>query len=143
MKRMTSACAFLFLLFSAPVFANTISVHQNDNLQNILNNVAKPGDTLILDAGATFNGTITLPNKGGTSFITIQSSGVSSLPDGQGVKPSDVSHMATIISPPLQPALKTAEGASFYKLIGIEFTFPDQDGLPTNDGLSVFDIVRF
>src|SRR5690349_9776929 len=49
----------------------TIPVKASDNLQTKLND-AKPGDTLVLDAGATWVGNFTLPPKSGTGWITIR-----------------------------------------------------------------------
>src|SRR5437868_431977 len=101
MRRITLACAFLFVLFSVPAFAcTTISVHQSDDLQSKINS-AQPCDTVELDAGATFTGSFILPNKNSTIDITIQSSEASLLPAGKRVQPSDKPHMATIVSPGL------------------------------------------
>src|ERR1044072_1313924 len=43
---------------------------------------AKPGDTIVLEAGAAYTGPFTLPVKPGSDFITIQSSRASELPEG-------------------------------------------------------------
>src|SRR5215211_2848073 len=50
---------------------------------------AQLGDTIELKAGNTFVGQFTLPNKTtGSGWITIQSSAVGLLPDGQRVSPA-------------------------------------------------------
>ena len=48
-------------------------VNAGGDLQAAINN-AQPGDTILLQAGATFTGNFILPNKGGSSYITIRSS---------------------------------------------------------------------
>src|ERR1041384_8303473 len=66
------ACA---LVASAAVSARaaTVNVPAGGDLQAALNS-AQPGDTIVLQAGATYVGPITLPVKSGSSYITIQSS---------------------------------------------------------------------
>src|SRR5437870_11631426 len=56
-----------------------IEVRPGDNLQMILNEAA-PGDTIVLRAGASYIGNLTLPRKTGNEYITIQSSRVAELP---------------------------------------------------------------
>ncbi len=113
---------FLDTTYSPPT-GNTITVNAGGNLQTAINN-AQPGDTIVLQAGATFTGTFTLPNKGtSTQWIYIRSSAYSSLPaPGNRVSPANVSSMATIVgtgSPVV--AIQTATGAHHYRFIGIEF----------------------
>ncbi|HEY0546539.1 MAG TPA: hypothetical protein VGC91_14265, partial [Pyrinomonadaceae bacterium] len=75
------------------VSSNTIEVKKGQDLQSAIN-VAQPGDTIVLEAGASFPGPITLPNKAGAAFITIQSSALASLPPaGQRVSPSHAALM--------------------------------------------------
>ncbi len=70
---------FLDTTYSPPT-GNTITVNAGGNLQTAINN-AQPGDTIVLQAGATFTGTFTLPNKGtSTQWIYIRSSAYLSLP---------------------------------------------------------------
>src|ERR1043166_6922409 len=65
---------FLILFISAsPTLAATLVVPSGGDLQAAINNAA-PGDTIILDAGATYRGPFTLPKKTGDLYITIQSS---------------------------------------------------------------------
>src|SRR5437016_8643075 len=63
----------------SPPSGNTVVVNAGGNLQTAINNAA-PGDTIVLQAGATFTGPFTLPNKVGSSWIYIVSSALSSLP---------------------------------------------------------------
>jgi hypothetical protein len=63
----------LCLLAGVPASAATLTVNSGGSLQNALN-AAQPGDTIRLQAGATFTGNFTLPAKSGTSYITVRSS---------------------------------------------------------------------
>lgn len=105
-----------------------IEVRKGDYLQGAINS-AQPGDTIILEAGATFTGPITLPKKPGASFITITSSQLSSLPSsGVRVSPSDAASMPKIVTPGKgQPALQTEDGAHHFRVVGIEFVPANSD----------------
>src|SRR6266508_6759907 len=60
----------------------TISVAAGGNLQAALDS-AQPGDTILLQAGATFSGSFTLPAKSGSGWIIVRTSAPdSSLPPG-------------------------------------------------------------
>ncbi len=100
----------------------TIYVKSGGDLQAALNR-AKSGDTIVLQAGASFVGSFVLPNKSGNEFITIQSSELAKLPkDGVRVSPSDAASMPKILSPGGGvPAIKTAPNAHHYRFVGIEF----------------------
>jgi hypothetical protein len=136
-----------FLDTSFPrVAGGTITVNAGDDLQAALNN-ATPGDTIILQAGATFaapSGGFVLPAKSWASgqWIVIRSSGLSSLPEGRRVNPSQAPAMPKIISNDVAPALVTETGASFWWLAGLEVTIADtalanatSPGANTNYGL--------
>ena len=101
---------------------NTIFVKAGGDFQAALNR-AKTGDTIILQAGAKFVGSFTLPNKTGSEFITIQSSEIAKLPkDGVRVSPNDAAQMPKILSLGKgESAIKTASGAHHYRFVGIEF----------------------
>src|SRR5205085_2266910 len=128
MKQATFLSLLALCLLATPSHAATTYVHAGNDLQTAINN-AQPGDVLVLDAGATFTGPgpgpITLPDKGdgNSSYITIESSALGSLPDALNrVSPGDGSYMPKIVSPGSgQPALQTEAHASHYMLIGIEF----------------------
>ena len=92
---------------------------------------AAPGDTIVLQAGVTFNESIVLRYKTGSDYITIQSSAINALPPaGHRVNPSFA---------PLMPKIKpvgygsaamateiTPNGASHhYRLIGLELAQND------------------
>jgi hypothetical protein len=93
-------------------------------LQRAINR-AKPGATIILDAGGSYWGPITLPAKAGEGPpITIQTSALAKLPPaGERVGPQHAAFLAKILSPPRSwGALYTADGAHHYTLRGLEFT---------------------
>lgn len=114
-------CAAVFACRTAS--AATITVNAGGDLQAALN-AAKPGDTILLEAGATFTGNFVLPAKGGTSYITVRSSAPdSSLPAaGQRISPSYSSLLPKLRgSRNAGSALQTAAGASYWKLMFLEF----------------------
>ncbi|MDT4965831.1 MAG: hypothetical protein QOJ64_568, partial [Acidobacteriota bacterium] len=97
--------------------ASTITVLAGGNLQAALN-AAQPGDTVVLQAGASFTGSFTLPNKGtSTEWITIRTSTPdSALPSSeQRIAPSNSSLLPKLLSSGNgEAALQTAPGAHHY-----------------------------
>jgi hypothetical protein len=81
------------------------------------------GDEIVIQAGMVINGPIVLKNKTtGTGWIVIRSSGLSNLPVGNRVGPSNVANMAKILAPGSnEPALQTAPSAHHYWIAGLEF----------------------
>ena len=61
------------LVWTTPLFGATLTVNAGGNLQAAID-AAQPGDTILLQAGATFTGPFTLRAKNGTAYITIRSS---------------------------------------------------------------------
>ena len=101
-----------------------INVPAGGDLQTALNN-ANPGDQIVLQAGATYTGSFTLPVKTGTSYITITTSKLSSLPAaGQRVSPANAPAMAKITSSNGGAAIYAPPGAHHYRFIGVEITGP-------------------
>ncbi|PYS82024.1 MAG: hypothetical protein DMF67_14490 [Acidobacteria bacterium] len=103
----------------------TILVKAGDNFQAALDR-ARPGDVIMLEAGATFRGAFKLPNKpGANDFITIRSSA----PDSQLPAPGerlDPSRYAAVLPKIVSreagaPAIATAPGAHHYRFVGVEF----------------------
>jgi hypothetical protein len=115
------AGALLFL--ATRTLAATITVPSGGDLQAALN-AAQPGDTILLQAGATFTGNFILPAKGGTSYITVRSSAPdSSFPAaGQRITPAYASLMPKLRGTTAGgSALRTAVGASYWRLLFLEF----------------------
>lgn len=123
----TTATVILFLSTAvAPAAAQpstTIHVNAGGNLQAALDQ-AQPGQTIQLQAGATFTGNFVLPRKTGTSFITIRTSTPdSSLPGSEiRIRPEHEPLLPTIGSANTIPALRTAAGAHHWRIIGVRFT---------------------
>jgi hypothetical protein len=128
MRRRVSAFgrfAFCALVALYPAFAGIRYVAAGQSLQQALNE-AILGDTIILQAGATFTGNFILPNKTtGTGWITIQSSLIDALPPvGQRVTPTHAPSMAKLRSPNGAAVIATATGAHHYRLIGLDIAAP-------------------
>ena len=119
---------YLFAQSKITVSGATIFVRAGGDLQAALDR-ARGGDTIVLQAGASFTGSFTLPNKPGTEFITIQSSELSKLPkDGFRVSPKDAALMPKILSVGKgEPAIKTAPNAHHYRFVGIEIAPANAD----------------
>ena len=97
----------------------TIPVLAGGDLRAALDR-ARPGDVITLEAGATFRGPFTLPNKPGSGWIYVQSSALASLPaPGTRVTPAQASLMPKIVGGS-GSAIQTASGAHHYRFIGIE-----------------------
>ncbi len=105
----------------APPSGRTILVNAGGDLQAALDNAA-PGDTIELQAGATFNGPFTLPAKAGSAWIYIRSSAHSSLPPpGTRVGPADQANMPKIqVAAGAGAAIQTDSRAHHYRFVGIE-----------------------
>jgi len=113
-----------------------IAVPAGGDVQAALN-AAQPGDVITLQAGATFTGPFTLPNKTGTGWIIVRTSAPdSSLPaPGTRVTPSYAAVMPKIVADAsLGFAIQAASGAHHFRFIGIEVM--SAAGAPT------FDLVR-
>src|SRR5882724_120809 len=89
--------AAILVLSSSQTKAATLTVPAGGSLQSAIN-AAQPGDTIILDAGAIYAGDFVLPNKSGSSYITIQSSRVGELPEGVRVGPAQSALFAKLQS---------------------------------------------
>jgi hypothetical protein len=102
------------------------AVAAGEDLQAAID-AAVAGDTLMLDAGATFVGNFVLREKAGEGCITIRTS----TPDDQldparRVTPDDAPLLARVISPGNgMPAIRTEPNAAHYRLIGLEVA-PEQ-----------------
>src|SRR5688572_1843000 len=93
--------------FSGTV-TKTVRVPAGGNLQTAINN-ATGGTEIVLDAGATYYGNFTLPNKGNTSYITIRSTAAQN--PCVRVTPADRPSLARIYSKTNAPVFRAAAGA--------------------------------
>ncbi len=115
---------------------NTITVKKGGDFQAALDS-AKPGDTIVLEAGSTFRGAFKLPNKPGGEFITIRTSA----PDSQ-LPPADTRLVPSkyhSVLPKLEsdvkgePTILAVDRAHHFRFIGVEFG-------PTIEGM--YDIIK-
>lgn len=119
----------------AIVEGSTIKLDRNGDFQRALND-AKPGDTIVLEAGAVYTGPFTLPVKTGDQFITIQTSRVAELPESVRVSPSQSALFAKLQSSENgSPIVKTEPSAHHYKFIGIEIS-------TAHEKVKVYDLIR-
>lgn len=104
-----------------PVYT-TFTVPAGGSVQAALD-AAAPGDTILLEAGATYVGNFVLPAKAGAKFITIRSSAPDAMlpPAGVRIGPSYSPYLPKLRSPSNVPALATAPGAHHYRLQFLEF----------------------
>jgi hypothetical protein len=99
-----------------------LTVPANGNLQNALN-AAQPGDTITLAPGAVYRGNFTLPAKTGSSYITITTAQLNTLPpEGQRITPATASYLPKVVAPSTSSAFTSAPGAHHYILRGLEVT---------------------
>jgi FG-GAP-like repeat len=134
-----SALAACFVLFIADhAQAAIISVPAGGDLQAALNN-AQPGDTIVLEPGATYVGNFILPSKGGSSFITVSTSPAGLPGDGARISPAHAASLAKLRSPSNGgSAVQTAPGAHHWRLVLLEFLSADGAGdiITLGDGSS-------
>jgi Carbohydrate binding module (family 6) len=109
------------LVSTTPVFGATLTVTTGGSLQAAID-AAQPGDTIVLQAGATFTGPFTLRAKNGTAYITIRSSTADSLlpPAGTRITPAHSSLLAKIRPGASGSAIRTVPGASYWRLQFLE-----------------------
>jgi hypothetical protein len=117
----------------APSGAQTITVKAGDNLQRALD-AARPGDEVVLDAGAVYVGNFVLPVKAGESFVTVRSSRAGELAAGRRVTPADAARMARVATPNSGPAFLAPPNSHHWRLIGLEVT---QSG-----SFNTFDLIQ-
>jgi hypothetical protein len=104
--------------YEAPSGA-TIRVRAGESLQSAINN-AKRGDVLLLEAGARFTGSFSLPAKEGTGWIVIRSD-MSLPPEGTRVTPATAANFAKLVGG-YDVTLTVESGASHYRIMGLEIT---------------------
>jgi Domain of unknown function (DUF4214) len=108
--------------------ATTYNVSPGESLQPYID-IAQYGDSIQLQAGATYVGPFTLRYKTYSEpyrldYITIVTAGAySNLQRGNRVSPGQAVYMAKIVTPGgNEPAIKTEPGAHHYRFVGVEFT---------------------
>lgn len=115
------------LLYVVDTRATTIAVGAGDDLQAAIN-AAQPGDTLLLEPGATYKGNFVLPVKSGGAPITIMTAPQPGHPGpGQRISPAHASTLARIRSGNPMAALSTAPGAHGWRIVLVEFA-ANRDG---------------
>ena len=112
-----------------------ITVGPRDSVQAAIN-AAQFGDTIVVQAGATYTGNFVLPLKSGTGEIVIQSSRFSELPEGARVNPSQSALFPKLQTSNSDPVLKTEAGAHHYRFQGIEFS-------TTTAKITAYDLISF
>ena len=120
-RRRALALFVCCLIWNSPVFGATLTVNAGGNLQAAID-AAQPGDTIVLQAGATFTGPFTLRAKNGTAYITIRSSTADSQlpPAGTRITPAHAPLLAKIKPGVSGSAISTVPGASYWRLQFLE-----------------------
>ena len=136
-------------LADTPAPGSKISLSAQGDLQAALDN-AKCGDTIELQAGATYTGTFTLPAKNcdDANWIILRTSapnsalpkegnritpcyaGVSSLPGRPALNCADTRHVMARIAGGARAnrIISTAPGANYYRMIGLEIADTGANG---------------
>jgi len=122
--------AYLDSTYHAPVGGTTRQPHNAAELKTALE-AAQPGDVIVLDAGASYQGNFTLPAKANPEhkWIYLVSSKLSSLPNpGTRVAPADAANMPKIVTSNASAAITISPGASNYRFVGLEITSASTQG---------------
>jgi hypothetical protein len=103
-----------------PPTGRVIAVKAGGNVQAALDS-ARPGDVIMLEAGATFKGPFRLPRKHGEGWIVVRTSVTDDrlTPRGTRVTPAQGALMPKLVAASA-PVVTTAPGAHHYRFIGIE-----------------------
>lgn len=94
------------------------------NFQDVLDNDAALGDTIILQAGAEYRGNFVLPDYGaGTNYVTIRTSNLAGLPpEGTRITNAYGSAMPKLVANSSAPAIEGEANSHHFTFIGIEIT---------------------
>jgi hypothetical protein len=111
-----------------PATGSTINVPAGGDLQDAIDR-ARPGDEILLQAGATYTGNFELEGKSGAGWITIRTSNMAGISaEGTRISPSSSAEMPKLETRNSQAVLTALPGKSnrdpahHYRLVGIEFT---------------------
>src|SRR5215218_6671413 len=118
--RLRTLAVFTLMVFSTlPGAAATVSVPAGGNLQAAIDNAAA-GDTILLQAGATFTGNFVV--RGTKQSLTIRSSSADALlpSPGQRTGPQFSPYLPKLKSPNSGSALTIEPGASYITLLHLE-----------------------
>lgn len=139
--RWHSAPVLLLLVAGActPAWAADRLVRRGGDLQAALN-AADPGDTILLEPGATFTGNFRLPAHRGTTPITVRSAASDDKLPAAGVRmtPGYQALLPKLKSPNSQPVIATAPGAAYWRLMFLELQSTDRgyyDIIALGDGM--------
>jgi hypothetical protein len=118
-----SLCSTILLLAALPAAADVIRVPAGGNLQAAFDSAAS-GDTIVLQAGATYSGNFSLRARPMTAPLVIrteQPAGVTFPGRGTWPTPAHAVHYAKIVSPNTMPALRVRPGMHLVTLEHLEF----------------------
>jgi len=117
--RSTIPVLLLLALASGGRESPVINVPAGADLQQALG-AARPGDTILLEPGATYVGSFVLPAKNGgdTRPITVRTATPAGDPvaAGQRLTPAHAGALAKLRSPDSSPTLRTEAGTRFWRL---------------------------
>jgi hypothetical protein len=112
---------FLSFLYPALHWGADLRVPAGGDFQAALN-MAQPGDSITLEAGAGYVGNFNLPAKTGSSFITIRGSQWQSLPAaGIRIQPAHFPSLPKLIAPLNLPVVAASGAVHHYRFNGVEF----------------------
>jgi hypothetical protein len=122
---------YIATTWQPPTVGKTWKAHTAEELQQALNS-SVPGDTIVLDGGATYQGSFLVRRKDNPehNWIYIEGSQLTHLPaPGTRVDPkSDASKMPKIVAADAAPAISIEPGASNYRFIGLEVYSTSKQG---------------
>ena len=114
---------FAFCVFTAS--AATISVPASGDFQAALNS-AQAGDIITLAAGAVYKGPFLLPPNPGSDYITIRTNAADTLLPAAGVRitPDYANVLPKLVADWTEhlPVIRTMQGSSHYRFIGVEIS---------------------
>ncbi len=102
--------------------AGTLTLPAGGDLQAALD-AARPGDTIFLEAGATFVGNFVMRSTDGNESrpIVLRTAGADAVPAGERMTPERAVPLAKLRSPNNMPALATAPSARGWRVELLEF----------------------